>query len=333
MYGEQGEEGKPGLQGLIVRTGEWVSGAYYRCDEGIDCGFLDVVLIKNNSAETGWDAYKCIKEHPSSSSNSPTSSSSSTYWQYMSNIGALFTSLIIAKNAKLTFAQANQLLLQNGNTVTGGLSGGSGIQIWAGSNGMNGNTPIDPKFYVTSQGEMYAKSGVFEGSIKTKFVKNGQNINVTNSDKVEATGEYRYVELPNGKENVGREITIYNSVFNQTRVPSETVITVKDSGDFMGAKVKECSSYGSVYSPTKYANEIHFWGGIVKLIALPDTATTCLWMVMFVNVEGGSYIYNDDDPRNYAVKDINDASSVNGLRLASGKTAGDEGNTIYFVTE
>lgn len=334
VYGDKGDPGKQGLQGLVVRTGEWVSGAYYRCDEGIDCGFLDVVLIKNDSAETGWDAYKCIKEHPSSSSNSPTSSSSSEYWQYMSNIGALFTSLIIAKYAKLTFAQANQLLLENANSVvTGGLSGGSNIQIWAGSDGMNGNTPNNPKFYVTSQGEMYAKSGIFEGSIKTKFVKNSQNINVNNSDKVEATGEYRYVKLPNGKENVGREVTIYNSVFNQTRVPSETVITVEGSGDFMGAKVKECSSYGSVYSPTKYANEIHFWGGIVKLIALPDTANTCLWMVMFVNVEGGSYVYNDDNPQNYAVKDINDASSVNGLRLASGKTAGDEGNTIYFITE
>ena len=337
VYGDKGDPGDPGkqgLQGLIVRTGEWVSGAHYRCDEGVDCGFLDVVLIKNDSSETGWDAYKCIKEHDSSSINSPTSSSSSEYWQRMYNIGALFTSLIIAKYAKLTFAQANQLLLENVNSVvTGGLSGGSNIQIWAGSDGMNGNTPNNPKFYVTSEGEMYAQSGIFEGSIKTKFVKNGQNINVNNSDKVEATGEYRYVKLPNGKENVGREVTIYNSVFNQTRVPSETVITVNGSGDFMGAKVKECSSYGSVYSPTKYANEIHFWGGIVKLIALPDTATTCLWMVMFVNVEGGSYVYNNGNSADYAVRDINDASSVNGLRLASGKTAGDEGNTIYFVTE
>lgn len=330
IIGVYGEEGKPGLQGLIVRTGEWVSGAHYRCDEGVDCGFLDVVLIKNNSAETGWDAYKCIKEHyPSSSSNSPTSSSSSTYWQYMSNIGALFTSLIIAKNAKLIFVQTNQLLLENDNKeVTGGLSGGGGIQIWAGSDGMSGNTPNNPKFYVTSQGEMYAKSGVFEGSIKTKFTSGNDAVNF---DKISGTANT--IILPNGSGNVGREVTIYNSAFNQTRVPSETIIKVKESGNIMGAKVKGDNSFGSVSDQSQYANQIHFWGGIVKLIALPNTSTTCLWMVMFVNVEGGYYIYADSSGSWVYQKDINDASSVNGLRLASGTTAGDNDNTIYFVTE
>ena len=331
IIGVYGEEGKPGLQGLIVRTGEWVSGAYYRCDEGVDCGFLDVVLIKNDSAETGWDAYKCIKEHPSSSSNSPTSSSSSTYWQYMSNIGALFTSLIIAKNAKLMFAQANQLLLENDDAtpkVTGGLSGGGGIQIWAGSDGMSGNTPNNPKFYVTSQGEMYAKNGVFEGSIKTKFTSGNDAVNF---DKISGTANT--IILPNGSGNVGREVTIYNSAFNQTRVPSETIIKVNGSGNIMGAKVKGDNSFGSVSDQSQYANQIHFWGGIVKLIALPNTSTTCLWMVMFVNVEGGYYIYADSSGSWVYQKDINDASSVNGLRLASGTTAGDNDNTIYFVTE
>ena len=328
---KQGEPGKPGLQGLIVRTGEWVSGAHYRCDEGVDCGFLDVVLIKNESAETGWDAYKCIKEHPSSSSNSPTSSSSSTYWQYMSNIGALFTSLIIAKNAKLTFAQANQLLLENANAVvTGGLSGGSNIQIWAGSNGMNGNTPTDPKFYVTSQGEMYAQSGVFEGSIRTKFITSTDENIAQNFDKISGTANT--IILPNGSGNVGREVTIYNSAFNQTRVPSETIIKVKESGNIMGAKVKGDNSFGSVSDQSQYANQIHFWGGIVKLIALPNTSTTCLWMVMFVNVEGGYYIYADSSGSWVYQKDINDALSVNGLRLVSGSAAGSNDNTIYFVT-
>ena len=249
----------------------------------------------------------------------------------MSNIGALFTSLIIAKNAKLMFAQANQLLLENDDAtpkVTGGLSGGGGIQIWAGSDGMSGNTPNNPKFYVTSQGEMYAKNGVFEGSIKTKFTSGNDAVNF---DKISGTANT--IILPNGSGNVGREVTIYNSAFNQTRVPSETIIKVNGSGNIMGAKVKGDNSFGSVSDQSQYANQIHFWGGIVKLIALPNTSTTCLWMVMFVNVEGGYYIYADSSGSWVYQKDINDASSVNGLRLASGTTAGDNDNTIYFVTE
>ena len=54
---------------------------------------------------------------------------------------------------------------------------------------------------------------------------------------------------------------------------------------------------------------------------------------MFANVEGGYYIYADNSGSWIYQKDINDASSVNGLRLASGTTAGDNDNTIYFVTE
>ena len=177
---------------------------------------------------------------------------------------------------------------------------------------------------------MYAQSGVFEGSIRTKFITSTDENIAQNFDKISGTANT--IILPNGSGNVGREVTIYNSAFNQTRAPSETIIKVNGSGNIMGAKVKGDNSFGSVSDQSQYANQIHFWGGIVKLIALPNTSTTCLWMVMFVNVEGGYYVYADSSGSWVYQKDINDALSVNGLRLVSGSAAGSNDNTIYFVT-
>ncbi len=53
------------------------------------------------------------------------------------NVGAIFTSLVVAKNAKIRFLQGNELRIEKPDgTVTAGLSGrdtGSKIRFWAGS--------------------------------------------------------------------------------------------------------------------------------------------------------------------------------------------------------
>ena len=149
--GDKGDPGNQGLQGCIIRDSEWVLGVEYHNDETLTSGtrYVDVALVRNDSAATGWDAYKCKLTHTSTADKAP---GNSTYWEeFPANMTALFTSLIIAKNAKITFLQGNQLLIQKSDgTVTAGLSGseeGEKIRFWAGS-----EVPDNAPFSVTEEG-------------------------------------------------------------------------------------------------------------------------------------------------------------------------------------
>ena len=158
--------GKQGLQGLSVRDSEWAVGVQYRNDSdlttNVEVRYLDVALVRNDATETGWEAYQCLKTHVSSDSiryDNP------EYWKkFGTNVGAIFTSLIIAKNAKINFLQGNQLLIQKGDgTVTAGISGsedGEKVRFWAGS-----EQPENAPFRVNEQGEMWANNAHIEGEV------------------------------------------------------------------------------------------------------------------------------------------------------------------------
>ena len=114
------------MQGCVVRDSEWTQGTEYRNDSALTSTtgvrYIDVALVRNDAVETGWDVYQCLKTHTSSASITYTNT---TYWKkFAANVGAIFTSLIIAKNAKINFLQGNQLLISKPDgTVTAGMSG------------------------------------------------------------------------------------------------------------------------------------------------------------------------------------------------------------------
>ena len=171
--GEDGKDGKPGeqgiqgIQGCIIRSSEWASGVTYRNDEDLtsDTRYIDIVMVRNNSAVDGWDVYKCIKTHTSSSSITYTNT---TYWTELSNVGPIYTSLIIAKNASLNFVQGNELLIKDSNNnVVAGLTGGSSkeagttpIRIWAG-----GKVPGSAPFRVDQNGNLVATKANIGGTV------------------------------------------------------------------------------------------------------------------------------------------------------------------------
>ena len=171
--GEDGKDGKPGeqgiqgIQGCIIRSSEWASGVTYRNDEDLTSGtrYIDIVMVRNNSAVDGWDVYKCIKTHTSSSSITYTNT---TYWTELSNVGPIYTSLIIAKNASLNFVQGNELLIKDSNNnVVAGLTGGSSkeagttpIRIWAG-----GKVPGSAPFRVDQNGNFVATKANIGGTV------------------------------------------------------------------------------------------------------------------------------------------------------------------------
>ena len=183
--GEDGKDGKPGeqgiqgIQGCIIRSSEWASGVTYRNDEDLTSGtrYIDIVMVRNNSAVDGWDVYKCIKTHTSSSSITYTNT---TYWTELSNVGPIYTSLIIAKNASLNFVQGNELLIKDSNNnIVAGLTGGSSkeagttpVRIWAG-----GDVPGNAPFRVDQNGNLVATKANITGTITaTGGVIGGFNI-------------------------------------------------------------------------------------------------------------------------------------------------------------
>lgn len=165
--GETGAQGKQGLDGCVIRDSEWALNTEYRNDSNITDGslevrYVDVVLVKNNNVETGWDAYRCKLTHVSSSSITYENTS---YWEkFSTNVGTIFTSLIIAKNAKINFLQGNQLTIQKDDgTITAGISGsdeGEKIRFWAGS-----ETPDNAPFRVNQYGSLYSSSATISGEI------------------------------------------------------------------------------------------------------------------------------------------------------------------------
>lgn len=165
--GDKGDQGVQGIQGCIIRSSEWASGVTYRNDEDLTSGtrYIDIVMVRNNSAVDGWDVYKCIKTHTSSSSITYTNT---TYWTELSNVGPIYTSLIIAKNASLNFVQGNELLIKDSNNnVVAGLTGGSSkeagttpIRIWAG-----GKVPGNAPFRVDQNGNLVATKANIGGTV------------------------------------------------------------------------------------------------------------------------------------------------------------------------
>ena len=165
--GETGAQGKQGINGCVIRDSEWTIGTEYRNDSNITDGslpirYIDVVLVRNDSVETGWDVYRCKLTHVSSESITYENAS---YWEKFGlNVGAIFTSLIIAKNAKIQFLQGNQLTIQKSDgTITAGLSGsesGGKIRIWAGD-----DNPDTAPFRANESGELWANKAHIQGEI------------------------------------------------------------------------------------------------------------------------------------------------------------------------
>lgn len=168
--GSDGADGKQGIQGCVTRVSIWASGREYRNDSGINddsiIRYIDVALDQDLSYSTGYRAYICKKTHVSSGNSA--SLYDTDYWQEVSqNVTAIYTDLIIAKDAYLAFMTGNRLLIMDeDNGITAGLSGtlsGSGIRIWAGA-----QLPDDAPFRVDYKGRVWATDGTFSGDISAK---------------------------------------------------------------------------------------------------------------------------------------------------------------------
>ena len=208
--GDKGDQGVQGIQGCIIRDSEWTTGVTYRNDEALTIGtrYIDIVMVRNNSAVDGWDVYKCIKTHTSSSS---ITYANTTYWTELSNVGPIYTSLIIANNASLDFVQGNELLIKDANNnIVAGLTGGSSkeagttpVRIWAG-----GDVPGSAPFRVDQEGNLVATKANITGTI-TATGGNIGGFNISTSSMESVSGNNAMLL----SANLVRFTGSYSSVF------------------------------------------------------------------------------------------------------------------------
>ena len=180
MPGGSDMDGREGQPGCVLRVSEWALGTVYRNDAELATDgvrYLDIAMMRNDASTTGWDAYQCLKTHTSTILNRPISTQGGTYWsKFGANVGAIFTSLIIAKNAKIRFLQGNSITVEKEDgTVTAGMQGstsGDKTRFWAGS-----AVPDEAPFRVNEDGKMTAENAVITGYLyKSKTVLTRDNI-------------------------------------------------------------------------------------------------------------------------------------------------------------
>ena len=163
--GKDGTDGKPGLSGCSTRESEWMAGREYRNDtdlEGVSVRFVDIALVRNDNLNTGWEAYICKRTHTSSTT---LTYKNTTYWEQTSqNVASIFLSFLLAKNAKITFLQSNELIISdssgNPTTVLTGTLEGDKTRLAIGSTDID-NAP----FRVNEKGEMHATKATVQGHV------------------------------------------------------------------------------------------------------------------------------------------------------------------------
>ena len=258
--GDKGDQGVQGIQGCIIRDSEWTTGVTYRNDEALTSGtrYIDIVMVRNNSAVDGWDVYKCIKTHTSSSSITYTNT---TYWTELSNVGPIYTSLIIAKNASLDFVQGNELIIKDSNNnVVAGLTGGESkeagttpVRIWAG-----GGVPGSAPFRVDQEGNLVATKANITGTI-TATGGNIGGFNISTSSMESVSGNNAMLL----SANLVRFTGSYSSVF-------------------IGADTFPSSSGGAILCPSRISVNRNI------------TNTAYGNVGMYFNIQG-SHAYDDND--------------------------------------
>lgn len=183
--GDDGDQGEEGLHGCSLRISEWKTGREYRNDETADIPvgttrFLDIVAMETDDTTTypeGYIFYQCKVTHTSGTSTKPgTGSGWSAKWIQLSNVGPLYATLLIAKNAFIKFGSGNQFVITSGTAsstkIEAGMKGSGDIRIWAGGNityNASGqptdNSVANAPYRVSKTGEFWSTNAHITGEI------------------------------------------------------------------------------------------------------------------------------------------------------------------------
>ena len=273
------QDGSQGLQGCVTRVSEWKAGVTYKHDSGLALGYIDVVAIRSTAVgnENGFLFWECREGHTSSASNKPTSHSQDTqYWHPVSNVGAIYASLLIADNAFIRFGSTNQFVVVNSsNQIEAGMKGDGDIRFWAGG-GVTydaNNQPTDinlnnANFRVKKDGSLYAKSAYIEGEIhatKGEFTGTitAQSGGITGNFKIGENKAHQYYFEFKPKERAGGtgSYNYCSAQLNGYNVDSNKEIFSIKMGEFTSVDDTHAGYEPVIKLLDSYINPYRFWFG------------------------------------------------------------------------
>ena len=208
INGKDGQDGvgQQGLQGCVVRESllsDGESGTKYRNDSNWTTTsrvrYIDVIGVPSSTQYANEDGFEWFAVKPSAVVSSVENSGCRIlYWsqqlisaltgyvesnhsastisginipdnfEVLTDVGGIYSSFILAKNAKIKFQTSNELTIvgRDNSTIVAGLTGGGNatknVRIWAGSTQQNLN---DAPFRVYDDGSLVATSATIYGSI------------------------------------------------------------------------------------------------------------------------------------------------------------------------
>lgn len=172
--GNDGGQGKQGLQGCIYRRSKFATGIQFHNDSELETTglrYIDLVYLMRDSSVFASRAvwFRCKKTHTSTADNQPKLNDEDrtkwdAYWEELNSLEPTYTPFLMADDAIITLMQSNQILITNDDgVVTAGFSGsnsGKKIRIWAGS-----QLPDDAPFRVDVLGALFSSNANITGKI------------------------------------------------------------------------------------------------------------------------------------------------------------------------
>lgn len=198
--GTNGTNGSQGLQGCVVRESlidDGTSDTYYRNDSNwsttSQIRYIDVVGVPSSKPAANKDGFEWFIVKPSGtiSPAENTGSNKVSYstaeselkkyvaaehhtplvnFEVLNNVGGIYSSFILAKNAKIKFQTSNELTIvgRDNSTIVAGLTGGgnssNNVRIWAGTTESDVN---NAPFRVYEDGSLVATKADIKGNIIT----------------------------------------------------------------------------------------------------------------------------------------------------------------------
>ena len=167
--GDKGDKGDPGTDGKIykpVRIRRWTdiaANATIYAGYGDSDPWTDIVL---DTSGTNRIFYKCIQTFAKALGTEPSAPMYSSYLVQASDYTVIATEVLLAQNAVINLLQGNRVTVCNtSGSVTAGLQGASGVQIWAGS-----ATPESAPFRVYADGSFTATNADITGHITASTI-------------------------------------------------------------------------------------------------------------------------------------------------------------------
>ena len=221
---KNGGQGEQGIEGCIIRKTQWQTGIYY-CNDKNDTTkayrYIDIAIIQG-STPTSFEAFMCRVSHLSSLENAPVSGQTTTEWEKLGVTTPMYTPLLLADYASITFAQTNRILVfkADGETVAAGMGGAEGgnddnpdYPLWVGATYQErANAP----FRVNLAGKLFATNAEISGKIDASTGSIGGfdivDYNIKTKGNTYFIENKRGIRLKAyGESQIGCLVTRYNS--------------------------------------------------------------------------------------------------------------------------